>query len=125
MTVCLYCSPKPKTLLIDTRLLGTLTACPSFAELLLELQGDDVLGHPRPILSILHIFGNTFTYIYFPLLTCPLFHIHVPCTCPNVMCAFSYSVDKYFTLRTRTSVVWLPRANAEVNIYLLSFYLLY
>ena len=30
-----------------------------------------------------------------------------------------------FTLRTRTSVVWLPRANTEVNIYLLSFYLLY
>ena len=68
---------------------------------------------------------NTFTYIYFPLLTCPLFHIHVPCTRPNVMRAFSYSIDKYFTLRTRTSVVWLPRANTEVNIYLLSFYLLY
>ena len=25
---------------------------------LLELQGDDVLGHPRPILSVLHIFGE-------------------------------------------------------------------
>ena len=47
------------------------------------------------------------------LLTCPLFHIHVPCTRPNVMRAFSYSVDKYFTLRTRTSDRKSTRLNSS------------
>ena len=34
------------------------TSTSPFLTNLLELQGDDVLGHPRPILSVLHIFGE-------------------------------------------------------------------
>ena len=76
----------------------------------LELQGDEVLRDPFPSPFL---WLNYLPTIYFPLAHMSRYFI---CMCPGLMHTFSYSIDKYFTLHTCTSVIWLTHTNTEVTI---------